>query len=47
MPLREIEVVGNALALHPPVVIGVLLLFQYIKRRRFYADKEAAATVKL
>ena len=46
MNATEIELLGNALAMHPPVVIGALLLFQTFKRRRFYADKAALSSVK-
>ena len=41
MTSSDLEVLASALAYHPPVVIGTLLVFQYIKRRRFYLDKDA------
>ena len=41
MTANEIEVIGGALAAHPPVIIGALLLFQCIKRSKYFAHLKA------
>ena len=41
MTASEIEVIGGALAAHPPVIIGALLLFQCIKRSKHFAHQKA------
>ena len=40
MTASEIEVISGALAAHPPVIIGALLLFKCIQRSRYLADKK-------
>ena len=42
MTSNEIEVIGGALAAHPPVIIGALLLFKCIQRSKYFAYKNQA-----
>tara|TARA_B100000700_G_C14404197_1_gene560599 strand:- start:110 stop:253 length:144 start_codon:yes stop_codon:yes gene_type:complete len=41
MTASEIEVIGGALAVHPPVIIGALLLFKCIQRSKYFAHLKA------
>tara|TARA_Y100001968_G_scaffold304884_1_gene320285 strand:- start:2402 stop:2695 length:294 start_codon:yes stop_codon:yes gene_type:complete len=33
MSSEEIQLIGNSLAAHPPLIIGALCIFMYIRRR--------------
>ncbi len=46
MSSSEIEIVANALAYHPPIIIGALVLFQIIKRNRHVQKKETQPQVE-
>ena len=41
MGSTEIEIVGNALAAHPPIIISALILFKCIQRSKYLAYKNA------
>tara|TARA_Y100001968_G_C19326378_1_gene701963 strand:+ start:114 stop:242 length:129 start_codon:yes stop_codon:yes gene_type:complete len=41
MGSAEIEIVGNALAAHPPLIIGALILFKCIQRSKYIAYKNS------
>ncbi len=44
MSAAEIHLIGKSLALHPPIMIGALCLFMYI-RGRFLASSTPVKTV--
>mgnify|MGYP001239500610 CR=1 FL=1 len=43
MDPSDVQIIGNALAAHPPVIIGALLLFQCIKRSMVQSQKNKTA----
>ena len=41
MTSNEIEIIGGALAAHPPVIIGALILFKCIQRSKHFANQRS------